>query len=537
MRAGFLTKLLTRRRQRPLLVSARAAFTRYQHHPTTTNNDSHNHSMRPGYLWTASTAAILATPWATSAFSTCRISRHHQQRPLQQRIEQASIRCFAANSKSRSKKNKKLSSKSSSAGVEGEDDDDEEEEDEATVMFQPIQDPASLPFASTYHAPVMWNECIDALLSCQRAQDRQPTSAAKKNNLVFVDGTLGGGGHSEALLQALQPGDVVFGCDVDPAALKTASQRLEQYLQPSDDLPLFVPVQSNFAQLSTRLPQQVYPTGDSSTSDPSQPQRRILEGLNSVDGILLDLGVSSHQIDTPERGFAFMKDGPLDMRMMGGTITGTSSSSHSAQPESSLTAADLCNELEENELARIFQQYGDEPRNRARTIAQSIVLHRPLTTTGQLQQAVAAVVPAFHKQSKRKGLTATLARVFQSLRIVVNQEDRVLKQVLEDVCPDLLREGGRLVVLSYHSMEDRATKRIMRDGTIAKQRGSPERDMYGNFIGPAKPFQPLGKFQKATDEEIAMNSRARSATLRIAERLKVVTDEEEEEGDDGYDRL
>ena len=393
-------------------------------------------------------------------------------------------------------------------------------------MFQSIQEASSLPFATTYHAPVMWKECIDGLLTCQRSQDREKNSQQEpKQPLVFVDGTLGGGGHSEALLQSLQPGDIVFGCDVDPDALQAASERLERYLTPSDDLPLFVPVQSNFAQLSIRLPQQVYPVDPKSGEQPM----KILEGLNSVDGILLDLGVSSHQIDTPERGFAFMKDGPLDMRMMAaaGTADSTVSAAMTTQPESSLTAADLCNELEETELARIFQQYGDEPRNRARTIAQSILEHRPLATTGELQQAVAAVVPQFHK-SKRKGLTSTLARVFQSLRIVVNQEDRVLKQVLEDVCPALLREGGRLVVLSYHSMEDRATKRIMRDGTIAKQRGSPERDIYGNYLGPAKPFRPMGKFRKATDEEIDVNSRARSATLRIAERLEVMADDEDE---------
>lgn len=178
---------------------------------------------------------------------------------------------------------------------------------------------------------------------------------------------------------------------------------------------------------------------------------------------------------------------------------------------STLTAADLCNELEEVELARIFQQYGDEAKGRAYAIAKAIVQSRPLTTTGQLQEAVA---------------TATLARVFQSLRIVVNREDKVLQQVLEEVCPNLLRPGGRLVVLSYHSMEDRATKRVMRDGTIAKIRGGPERDIYGDYAGPTKPFKPLGKFQKASAEEVANNSRARSATLRIAERLEV--DEEDE---------
>lgn len=385
----------------------------------------------------------------------------------------------------------------------------QDEEDAAETLFKTV-DPANLPFASTYHAPVMWKECIEGLLSCERAQPQQQSSSIR-NPLVFVDGTLGGGGHSEALLQQLQPGDVVFGCDVDPNALEAASKRLEQFRQVSDDKPLFVPIKSNFAQLTSILPNIVYP---GSTKEDS---KLILDGNNSIDGILLDLGVSSHQINTPERGFAFMSDGPLDMRMMGNNNEFTTATS-------SLTAADLCNEMGEQELTRILKQFGDEPR--ARAIVKSIVQHRPLTTTGDLQQAVAAVVPAFDKKSKRKGRTATLARVFQALRIVVNQEDRVLKQVLEEVCPTLLREGGRLVVLSYHSMEDRASKRVMRDGSIAKQRGSPQRDMYGNHIGPPKPFRPLGKFQKATDEEVANNSRARSATLRIAERLQVVAEED-----------
>lgn len=116
------------------------------------------------------------------------------------------------------------------------------------------------------------------------------------------------------------------------------------------------------------------------------------------------------------------------------------------------------------------------------------------------------------------GRTATLARVFQSLRIVVNQEDAVLEKALTEMAPALLRPGGRLVVLSYHSMEDRATKRVMRDGTIKRHGRQDERDMYGNYIGVPKPFRTLGKPQKAREEEVKQNSRARSATLRVAER-------------------
>jgi 16S rRNA (cytosine1402-N4)-methyltransferase len=196
-----------------------------------------------------------------------------------------------------------------------------------------------------------------------------------------------------------------------------------------------------------------------------------------------------------------MQDGPLDMRMGTETAGG-------------LTAADLCNELDARELQRIFTVFGDEPR--AKTIANSIVQHRPLTTTQDLVDAIASVTPTFAK-NKRKGKTATCARVFQSLRIVVNQEDRVLQRVLADACPTLIRPGGRLVVLSYHSMEDRAAKRIMRDGTLKKPK--VDKDMYGNIMGPPKPFQPVGKRQTATDDEVAANPRARSASLRIAEKL------------------
>lgn len=338
-------------------------------------------------------------------------------------------------------------------------------------------------FATKYHAPVMWRECINSMLGCKRSvrDDGEP--------LIFVDGTLGGGGHSAALLERLQPGDIVFGCDVDQEALDTASQRLAAYMtEDTSKHPIFVPVQSNFCDLVAKLQTVVHP----------HTQQLILDKNQGVDGILLDLGVSSHQIDTAERGFAFMKDGPLDMRM--GTNLG-------------LTAADICNEFDEKELQRIFSKYGDEPRSK--TVAKSVCNQRPLNTTGELVSAIASVTPQYHK-NKRMGRTATCARVFQSLRIVVNNEDKVLEKALTEMCPSLLRSGGRLVVLSYHSMEDRATKRIMRDGTLGKVKD--ERDIYGNYCGTPKPFVPVVKRQQATQEEVESNTRARSATLRVAER-------------------
>lgn len=352
-----------------------------------------------------------------------------------------------------------------------------------------------LAYATDYHAPVMVQECVQALLSCPRYQQRDTSSGVDSNDkndtpLIFVDGTLGGGGHSEALLRRLRSGDVVVGVDVDPTALATATQRLQEYTNDPTKA-TFVPVQSNFCDLATVLPAKL-----------SSVLGKDFENVG-VDGLLLDLGVSSHQIDTAERGFAFMKDGPLDMRM-GGTEAG------------GLTAANICNEFDAGELRRILKVYGDEPR--AKAISQAIVENRPLHTTSDLMQVVASVTPQFAKKGRRMGRTATLARVFQSLRIVVNQEDKVLEKALLDMAPSILRPGGRLVVLSYHSMEDRATKRVMRDGAISKEFRHDERDIYGNYIGTPRPFRTLGKPQKAPEAEVESNTRSRSATLRIAER-------------------
>jgi len=339
-------------------------------------------------------------------------------------------------------------------------------------------------FETTYHAPVMWKECIDAMLEGSREE---------KGKRIFIDGTLGGGGHSAALLEHLESGDVLFGCDVDPDALETASQRLKKYTTSESESPCFVPVQSNFGQLASVLAEHLHPT----TQEP------ITSG--SIDGILLDLGMSSHQIDTAERGFAFMKDGPLDMRLGG------------AQSTSPFTAADICNEFDATEVSRILKKYGDEPR--ARRIAESICKHRPLWTTSDLVQAVAAVTPEFAKKGRRMGRTATLARVFQALRIFVNDEEKVLEDALLEMAPALLKPGGRLVVLTYHSMEDRATKRVLRDGSIHQvATRHKEKDIYGNYNGEPLPFRPKEKARKATPEEIERNSRARSATLRVGVR-------------------
>ena len=459
-------------------------------------------------------------------------------------------------------------------------------------------------FASEYHAPVMPTECIDALL--QRGEWRQMLLGRKerlrkrrriiqakrrraemydvdvdaddddddddvesgtddgvdtdgsssapftsndsylKHPRIFVDGTLGGGGHSQALLQQLSAGDILIGCDVDPEALSTASNRLTDYLATCEYIldmnehgapicgweearPMFVPVQSNFRNLVTVLSKVRNPaTGKLLLGDRGMANHKNtidrndvpeVEFPRGVNGMLLDLGVSSHQIDTSERGFAFMKEGPLDMRMSGNSQS------------SILTAADICNEFDEASLIDILRTYGDEPR--ARRIAAAIVASRPLHTTTDLVHAINSVTPTFARQ-KRAGLIATSARVFQALRIVVNEEDGALKEALERVAPWALArstiEGdddivdGILAILSYHSMEDKMAKRIIRDGKVDFLRGgggTPERDMFGNVIEDDfdLPFEPLTKPRKASDEEVAANSRSRSATLRVAIRI------------------
>jgi 16S rRNA (cytosine1402-N4)-methyltransferase len=424
-----------------------------------------------------------------------------------------------------------------------------------------------IQFATSFHAPVMWKECIDAMISCTRGKERQQeqqdiqndsesivainnessddllqqqstTLTTRTSSLIFVDGTLGGGGHSQALLESLVPGDIVFGADVDPDALRTASQRLQQYIPnnqissndntKADHKPWFIPVPSNFADLTATRLYDALMTACNDIDDISPIQKTVLENIQNdnngnihVDGILLDLGVSSYQIDTAERGFAFMKDGPLDMRMdRPSTNNNYSMMDGGGISRTRMTAADACNELDMSELRYIFKTYGDEPR--ARVIAESIVRRRPLITTNDLYEAVAAVTPQFVRKGRRMGRMATLARIFQSLRIIVNQEDVVLEKALTKMAPSLLRPGGRLVVLSYHSMEDRATKRVMRDGTTSKREAdynNAQKDMYGNYIGEPKPFRTIGKAQKATIEEVEVNPRARSATLRVAERL------------------
>ena len=243
-----------------------------------------------------------------------------------------------------------------------------------------------------FHTPVLLKEVVGML--------------APRAGEQFVDCTLGGGGHTEALLEA---GARVIGIDQDPDAIVLTKENLHRHG------PSFLPVRANFDQLATVLDDL---------------------GVPEVDGVLLDLGVSSWQLDTPDRGFSFQREGPLDMRM---------------NPDAGLTAADLVNTASAEELARIFRQYGDEPN--ARRIAARLASARavrPFQTTMQLALAVEEVVP-------RRGRIHPATRVFQALRIAVNRELEVLESVLGQAAARL-RPGGRIAVITFHSLEDRIVK-------------------------------------------------------------------------------
>jgi 16S rRNA (cytosine1402-N4)-methyltransferase len=230
-----------------------------------------------------------------------------------------------------------------------------------------------LPFGTQYHVPVLCMEVLQWLIT--------------DLNGVYIDGTLGGGGHSNALLDALAPGGRVIGLDRDPEALAAATQRLAV----ERDRGRFIAVRTNFAGAKEALQGcPLLADSSSSSSSSSNPKAAV-----QVDGMLLDLGVSSHQLDAAERGFSYSSDGPLDMRM-------------GSSPES---AADLCNELDQNSLRDIIYQLGEEKRSKR--IAEAIIKARPLSTTAQLAAAVRSAVPYLEERK-------SLSRVFQALRIKVH---------------------------------------------------------------------------------------------------------------------
>lgn len=300
---------------------------------------------------------------------------------------------------------------------------------------------------SEYHNPVMLRECIEALITDKSG--------------VYADATFGGGGHSRGILEALGPQGRLIAFDRDADALANA---------PDDSR--FTLIRNNFRFIHNFV---------------------LFEGYkDGIDGVMADLGVSSHQFDTAERGFSFRYDAPLDMRM---------------NTEAAVTAADLVNSLEEAELEKILRVYGEV--GQSRKMASLIVRVRKtsaIETTTQLNEAIAPCLPKFAEHKE-------LARVYQSLRIEVNQEMKSLEKMLSGAAASL-KTGGRLVVITYHSLEDRMVKNFIKAGNIE---GEIHRDIYGKADIPLsavnrKPILPQ-------EEEIAGNTRARSAKLRVAEKL------------------
>lgn len=342
---------------------------------------------------------------------------------------------------------------------------------------------------SGYHVPVLLDEVMSWLLTDPAGEPaRLPSPRAPLWSRAlpclagtYADGTLGGGGHSAAMLEVLAPnGGRLIGVDRDPDALREAGARLKSYTE-SGHATL---VHSSFGSMPDALR--------------SAGLKPVTAGGGVLDGLLLDLGVSSHQLDCGARGFSFMRDGPLDMRMDQGS---------GGRADASLTAAELVNTWEAKDISRVLWEFGDEKDSRR--IARALVAARPLHTTSELAAALAAAAPP----GPPKAATKSAARVFQALRIAVNGEMEQLDTLLS-AAASLIRPGGRLAVLSYHSLEDRRVKRLLRSGRLGGD--SPPRDTYGNSLSPWTPLtrQPV----VASDEEVARNPRARSAKLRVGER-------------------
>ena len=293
-----------------------------------------------------------------------------------------------------------------------------------------------------YHNPVLLKETVDGL-------DINPDG-------VYVDVTFGGGGHSKEILSRLGANGKLFAFDQDEDAWENALQ---------DER--FILIKENFRYIKRFL--RFY-------------------GVKSVDGILADLGVSSHQFDVPERGFSTRFDAELDMRM---------------SKKNELNAHKIINEYDEANLKRVFLDYG-ELKN-APAIARVIIearTQKKINTTEELKIVLSRFLPEMVKNK-------ILAQMYQAIRIEVNQEMDVLKEFLEQSL-EILKPEGRLSVISYHSLEDRLVKRFMKNVMFE---GEPERDFFGNF---SVPFNTIGKLIIPTDEEIKINNRARSAKLRIA---------------------
>lgn len=297
----------------------------------------------------------------------------------------------------------------------------------------------------TYHKPVLLGACLEGL--------------ALKESGTYVDVTFGGGGHTKAILDAIGSGGKVIAFDQDADAVENSLD---------DDRLTFVHQNFSFLQRFLRF-----------------------HKIDKVDGILADLGVSSHQIDTPERGFSTRFDGPLDMRM---------------NSSEGLSARDVVNTYTKIQLSDIFYQYGE--LTNARKIALRIVEQRsqkPIETTLELTEILSPLVPVKIKHK-------VMAQIFQALRIEVNQELEALKSLLEQ-SGEVIKSNGRLCVISYHSLEDRLVKRFIQHGCFDSE---PLKDEFGHSH---KPFKKVGQLALPSETEIKKNKRARSAKLRIAEKI------------------
>lgn len=306
------------------------------------------------------------------------------------------------------------------------------------------------------HRPVLFDEVLEAL--------------AVKESGIYLDGTFGRGGHSAALLERLGSEGHLLAMDKDPQAVKVARERFG-----SDER--FTIVQGSFTDLKREV--------------------AMRDWSGRVDGILLDLGVSSPQLDDPERGFSFLNDGPLDMRM---------------DSSSGVSAAHWLAEADEAEISRVLKEYGEE--RFARRIARAIVQSReseegPITTTGRLAKVVAEANPRWERDKH------PATRSFQAIRIFINRELDDLDQLLDDVV-EMLAPKGRLVVISFHSLEDRRVKRFMRKQ--AKGDDFPP-DLPVTDAQLHRSMRLVGKAIKAGKAELAENPRSRSAVMRIAEKV------------------
>ena len=298
------------------------------------------------------------------------------------------------------------------------------------------------------HTPVLLDTSVEFLI--------------KDPNGIYIDATLGGAGHTMAFLNALSENATLLGVDQDEEAHVAASEKI------GDD-PRFIPITGNFGYLYTIIPTEYH---------------------GNISGIFFDLGVSTHQIKEPERGFSFQNDGPLDMRM---------------SEMSGITAYDIVNSYDYEKLRDIIYHYGEE--RLSRQIAKEIIDNRPIESTLELRKIIENVLYGPH-------IIKSVARVFQAIRIEVNREMEMLKRGLKDSL-ELLAPGGRIVAISYHSLEDRLVKNFLKSGNFD---GEIEKDFYGN---PLKPLNVVTKqIITPSDQEVQSNPASRSAKLRVGEKIE-----------------